>query len=53
MKPVILALYDPAAETKIYADASTYGLGAVLLQQQQHSHWKAVAYASRSMGNTV
>ena len=53
MKPVVLALYDPAAETKIYADASTYGLGAVLLQQQQHSQWKAVAYASRSMSNTA
>ena len=25
-KPVVLALYDPAAETKIWADASTYGL---------------------------
>ena len=51
-KPVVLALYDPAAETKICADASTYGLGAVLLQQQQHTQWKAVAYASSSMSDT-
>ena len=50
-KLVVLALYDPAAEMKICADASTYGLGAVLLQQQQHSQWKAVAYVSRSMSD--
>ena len=51
-KPVILALYDPAAEIKICADASTYGLGAVLLQKPQERQWKAVANASRSMSDT-
>ena len=39
-KPVVLALHDLAAKTKICADASTYWLEPVLLQQQQDSQWK-------------
>ena len=50
-KPTTLALYDPAAPTKISADASSHGLGAVLLQQTDGA-WKPVAYASRSMSDT-
>ena len=50
-KPTILALYDVNAKTKIRADASAYGLGAVLLQYQQQ-HWKPVAYASKSLTET-
>ena len=45
--PPVLAWYNPASETKITADASAYGLGAVLLQK--HNEWKPIAYASRSM----
>ena len=41
-----LALYDPKLMTKLIADASSFGLGAVLMQE----HHKA--YASRAMSNT-
>ena len=50
-KPTTLALYDPDAPTTVSADASSYGLGAVLLQKVK-SDWKPVAYASRSMTET-
>ena len=51
MKPTTLTLYDPTAEVKVSADASSFGLGAVLLQQER-GDWKPVAYASRSMTPT-
>ena len=50
-KPTTLALYDLAAPTKISADASAYGLGAVLLQKTD-GLWRPVAFASRSMSET-
>ena len=48
IKPTVLAMYDPAAETKVSADASSFGLGAVMLQKAGNE-WRRVAYASRSM----
>ena len=52
-KPTTLALYDPAATTKISADASAFGLGTVLLQKD-NDLWRPrpVAFASRSMTET-
>ena len=41
----VLKFYDPEKSTRITADASKYGLGAVLLQP----HDKPVAYASRAL----
>ena len=39
--PRVLALYDPAAKTKVSADASAFGLGTVLLQQQK-DQWRPI-----------
>ena len=50
-RPTTLALYSPDAPTKIVADASAYGLGAVLLQGQSRA-WQSVAFASQSMTDT-
>ena len=38
-KPTILMLNDPAEDTKVTADASSYNLGAVIMQRQD-SQWK-------------
>ena len=50
-RPTVLALYDPQAETKVSADALSFGLGVVLLQKSE-AQWKPVAFASRSMSDT-
>ena len=50
-RAVTLAHYHPEAATKISPDASSYGLGAVLLQKDG-THWRPTAYASRSMSET-
>ena len=48
----ILALYDPSRDTIVSADASSYGLGAVLTQKQPDGSWRPVVYASRSLTST-
>jgi hypothetical protein len=48
----ILTLYVPNKATKIAADASSYGLGAVVLQEEEPDTWKPVSFISRSMTTT-
>ena len=48
----VLALFDPNLETILSADASSYGLGAVLLQRQVSGQLQQVAFVSRSMTPT-
>ena len=48
----VLTLYDPNKETKIAADASSFGLGAVVLQEEAPGDWKPVSFISRSMTST-
>ncbi|KAL9962009.1 hypothetical protein ACROYT_G031061 [Oculina patagonica] len=43
-----LAYYDKDARTRVIADASPVGLGAVLAQEQ-NDQWRPVYYASRSL----
>ena len=48
----VLALYHPDRETIVASDASSYGLGGVLLQKQARGDWKPVIYASRTLTAT-
>ena len=50
-KLTTLTLYNPAANIKLSADASSYRLGAVLLQET-NNEWQPVAYGSRTMTET-
>ena len=48
----MLALFDPGHPTTVSADASSFGLGAVLLQKTPSGDQRPVAYASRAMTPT-
>ena len=46
-----LAHYCAEKETKVSADASSYGIGAVLMQKE-NGEWRPICYASRSLTST-
>ena len=48
----ILALFDVSRDTVLSVDASSYGLGAVLLQRQHSGDLQPVVYISRPMTPT-
>ena len=48
----VLSLFDPNLETIVAADASSFGLGAVLKQRQRTGDLKPVVYISRAMTPT-
>ena len=48
----VLALYCPSYPTVVSADASSYGIGAIISQQQPTGEWKPVSYQSRSLTPT-
>ena len=48
----VLAHYSPNRKTRLSSDASSYGLGAVLLQKQDDGEFKPVFYTSRSLTPT-
>ena len=51
-KSPVLSLFDPNRETTVSADASSYGVGAVLMQKQVNGEKRPVAFASRAMTPT-
>lgn len=51
-KTPVLTYYDAKASLTAPADASSYGKGAVLLQQAHFGNRLSVAYASRSLMGT-
>ncbi|RXN14803.1 ATP-dependent DNA helicase PIF1 [Labeo rohita] len=50
--PKALAQYSNTAETKVAADASPYGIGAILTQKQADNSWQPVTYISRGLTDT-
>ena len=49
-KPDVLAYFRNDCQTRVVADASPTGIGAVLTQRQ-NGIWRMIAYASRSLSD--
>ena len=47
----VLCYFDPSKPTKVSADASSYGIGGVLMQRYSNA-WRPVAFCSRLLSNT-
>ena len=47
----VLCYFDPSKPTKVSADASSYGLGGVLMQRHSNT-WRPVAFCSRLLSDT-
>ena len=47
----VLAAYSPTAETCVSADASSFGLGGVLTQQQPDGTWRPIVFILRVMSD--
>ena len=48
----VITLYNPEKKTTVSADASSFGVAAVLMRKQPSGDMRPVAYASRSMTET-
>ena len=51
ISPPVLALYDVNLKAKVSSDSSKYGIGGVILQEQDDGFWKPIAYFSRALMN--
>ena len=49
---MIALFYDPSRDTMVSVEASSFGLGAVLIQQQEDQQWKPVVHAPRALTPT-
>ncbi|UYV82085.1 K02A2.6-like [Cordylochernes scorpioides] len=47
-----LALFDPSRTTIVSTDASSFGIGGVLRQEQPDGYLKPIAYVSRTLSKT-
>ena len=48
----VLAINDPQLRAKVTADASSYGIGAVMDQKHIEDIWKPVAFISKALSST-
>ena len=48
----VLGLYDPTNYTIVSADASSYGIGALLQQHQKNWELRPIAFISQSLSDT-